>query len=137
MRISDWSSDVCSSDLPARAGHFSRRHVADRLFGLSGLPRQYPQGPASSTKPGRRSTPGFGNPADVAGQGRYLGACAATGWHGVGGTIDFGNAQLLPEPTRYPAHLGLRLRPLPSLHATPARPPTMNYTAQPPQTHTT
>src|SRR3546814_5227193 len=29
MRISDWSSDVCSSDLPARAGH-RRGRVAVR-----------------------------------------------------------------------------------------------------------
>src|SRR3546814_20084766 len=29
MRISDWSSDVCSSDLPQQPGLQRRRHVAD------------------------------------------------------------------------------------------------------------
>src|SRR3546814_16898895 len=29
MRISDWSSDVCSSDLPARRGPLSRRNPSD------------------------------------------------------------------------------------------------------------
>src|SRR3546814_9886303 len=32
MRISDWSSDVCSSDLPSRLGRDGRRAVRNRLI---------------------------------------------------------------------------------------------------------
>src|SRR3546814_2157883 len=32
MRISDWSSDVCSSDLAAVRRHFGRRHPLDAPF---------------------------------------------------------------------------------------------------------
>src|SRR3546814_6438841 len=43
MRISDWSSDVCSSDLwnaPATRRRFAARHSADRrlqIYGLSAI----------------------------------------------------------------------------------------------------
>src|SRR3546814_15565284 len=34
MRISDWSSDVCSSDLGLRAGRIVLQHDVGRLFGM-------------------------------------------------------------------------------------------------------
>src|SRR3546814_12018112 len=37
MRISDWSSDVCSSDLPPREAHAVKRHILDpRAIGPRG-----------------------------------------------------------------------------------------------------
>src|SRR3546814_1676374 len=33
MRISDWSSDVCSSDLTAAAGHVQHVALAEKLLG--------------------------------------------------------------------------------------------------------
>src|SRR3546814_17579105 len=46
MRISDWSSDVCSSDLRGRGGHAPGRKARHRP-GRDGVARQdRPQGPA-------------------------------------------------------------------------------------------
>src|SRR3546814_2740458 len=49
MRISDWSSDVCSSDLPAR-----RR--ASQSAAESGLPRQLEPTPVDTVSPSRDRT---------------------------------------------------------------------------------
>src|SRR3546814_1163232 len=56
MRISDWSSDVCSSDLPGRGtdGGVARRNRRDRLSDRLGQPR-----------PLHRAPPG-GQPRDAA-----------------------------------------------------------------------
>src|SRR3546814_18173586 len=45
MRISDWSSDVCSSDLAPRSGQFARR-VVERFVGHVETPPVHPQRPA-------------------------------------------------------------------------------------------
>src|SRR5690606_10001687 len=87
--------------LSARAGRAGGRHVADGLFRLPRLPRQYAESPAGGAEPGRGSPADIGNPIDVAGQGRHLGIDAATGRRATGGTAAHGNPQLLSEPTRY------------------------------------
>src|SRR3546814_4341249 len=49
MRISDWSSDVCSSDLPALADQpwlvIPHGHYQGRVATPPSLPRVYPAGP--------------------------------------------------------------------------------------------
>src|SRR3546814_20258065 len=40
MRISDWSSDVCSSDLPRRAGEFAGEEQEASPFGRDGGDRR-------------------------------------------------------------------------------------------------
>src|SRR3546814_8678720 len=39
MRISDWSSDVCSSDLPKRLKNSSKGEPSGKLKGMPGSPR--------------------------------------------------------------------------------------------------
>src|SRR3546814_4973659 len=51
MRISDWSSDVCSSDLPARQGR--RRRRRQHPLPLRGAPRSGHKGRVRASAPGR------------------------------------------------------------------------------------
>src|SRR3546814_9884053 len=54
MRISDWSSDVCSSDLLAGAAALAgrRRQLPAGRARAAGLPRAAPAGPAHRRRPG-------------------------------------------------------------------------------------
>src|SRR3546814_9278060 len=45
MRISDWSSDVCSSDLHGKAG--GGRGMSDTLISLRGVTKTYGSGPTA------------------------------------------------------------------------------------------
>src|SRR3546814_9831227 len=56
MRISDWSSDVCSSDLPARAGRYRRAQRRDAAHGADAPPRtaEDDRGPAARRIDARR-----------------------------------------------------------------------------------
>src|SRR3546814_16598423 len=71
MRISDWSSDVCSSDLPVALLHRHDRHLAGRRFG--------------DVCRGR-----VGRHAGVAAGG--TGGPAAGGGVGLGGGVEIGRA---------------------------------------------
>src|SRR3546814_5295151 len=48
MRISDWSSDVCSSDLDALARHYARHSRVERI--VNGLP-EFAYAPEASPGP--------------------------------------------------------------------------------------
>src|SRR3546814_9683553 len=58
MRISDWSSDVCSSDLAPRVLHkaLRRRALADRA--VAGAEGERPHGAALGLRPGPHPAPG-------------------------------------------------------------------------------
>src|SRR3546814_9114813 len=56
MRISDWSSDVCSSDLPRGDGRAAR--PLHRVQGGTRLTREMPTALAKSTLSSRHSLPG-------------------------------------------------------------------------------
>src|SRR3546814_7079372 len=50
MRISDWSSDVCSSDLAAAGGRHGRRSepMSRKYFGTDGIRGRVGEGPISA-----------------------------------------------------------------------------------------
>src|SRR3546814_9444695 len=60
MRISDWSSDVCSSDLPVRAG--SAWSFSYRLHWLAEEPYPLSTGHVIATRIGRGGIPGQPRP---------------------------------------------------------------------------
>src|SRR3546814_6786698 len=64
MRISDWSSDVCSSDLLRRRGHQVRHDVSHKL--LNGVARSQ----TSHSLFGRRIGPGDRSPGPISRLGR-------------------------------------------------------------------
>src|SRR3546814_20263203 len=64
MRISDWSSDVCSSDLLRRRGHQVRHDVSHKL--LNGVARSQ----TSHSLFGRRIGPGDRSPGPISRLGK-------------------------------------------------------------------
>src|SRR3546814_7721288 len=55
MRISDWSSDVCSSDLPCNRHHIDlAKRVRDGIRDAGGIPLEFPMHPIQET--GKRPT---------------------------------------------------------------------------------
>src|SRR5229473_2324867 len=96
-----------------------RRHVRDRLFGLSRLPRRYVEGVAGH--PRARDGPSLRDPhpADVARQGGDLGARPRFGWRAARRADPRGDAQLLPGRPEPAPRLGLWLRRLPGLRSAP------------------
>ena len=105
--------------LSARHQAPGRRHVRDRLFGISRLPRRHAEGIAGDAVARHGSSLCDPYAADVARQGGDLGARAGPRRRDAGRADPRGDAQLLQRRPRAPPRLGLWLRRLPGLRPAP------------------
>ena len=105
--------------LSARHQASGRRHVRDRLFGLSRLPRRHAEITAGDAVARHGSSLCDPYAADVARQGGDLGARAGPRRREAGRADPRGDAQLLQRRPRAPPRLGLWLRRLPGLRPAP------------------
>ncbi|CAM2147403.1 hypothetical protein PT2222_10162 [Paraburkholderia tropica] len=117
----DVHADRRGHRVSARAQGAGRRHVRDRFFGLSRLPRRHHEGAASRAQSRHGQPLRAGNAADVARQGRHVASGRNARRRSARRAGARGNAYVLRRRARRAARVGLRLRRMPGVQAAQAR----------------